>query len=101
VGSSERSELLPDVPTVKELGYPELAAAPWFALVVPSGTTKDIVLKLNETINATLRDPETKALLAKQGANPIVSSPEQTGNFIRQEIERWAKVVKESGAKLE
>lgn len=101
VASAERSELLPEVATFKELGYPELVAAPWFALVAPAGTPKEIMARLNENINAFLREPETKALLAKQGANPMVYTPEQTGNLLRQEIDKWAKVVKESGAKLE
>lgn len=101
VASAERSELMPEVATLKELGYPELVAAPWFALVAPAGTPKEVVSRLSETLNAFLRDPETKALLAKQGANPMAYTPEQTGAMIRQEIDKWAKVVKESGAKLE
>jgi tripartite-type tricarboxylate transporter receptor subunit TctC len=101
VASAERSELLPEVPTMKELGYPELVAAPWFALVAPAGTPREVVTRLNETMNAWLREPETKALLAKQGANPMIYTPEQTASLIRQEIDKWAKVVKESGAKLE
>ena len=101
VASPERSELLPEVATFKELGYPELVAAPWFALVAPAGTPREIVARLNETVNAFLREPETRALFAKQGANPMVYTPEQTGQLIKQEIDKWAKVVKESGAKLQ
>jgi len=101
VASAERSELLPDVATFKELGYPELVASPWFALVAPAGTPREIVSRLSETVNAFLREPETKELLAKQGANPMVYTPEQTGQMIRREIDKWAKVVKESGAKLQ
>ena len=101
VASAERSELLPEVATFKELGYPELVASPWFALVAPAGTPREIVARLNETLNAFLREPETKELLAKQGANPMIYTPEQTGQMIRQEIDKWAKVVKESGAKLQ
>jgi tripartite-type tricarboxylate transporter receptor subunit TctC len=101
VASAERSELMPEVATLKELGYPELVAAPWFGLVAPAGTPQPVIAKLNETMNQFMREPETKARLAKQGANPMIYTPEQTGDFIRQEIEKWAKVVKESGAKLE
>lgn len=101
VASAERSELLPNVATLKEQGYPELVAAPWFALVAPAGTPQPIVAKLNETVNAYMRQPETKALLAKQGANPMIYTPEQTGNLIREEIDKWAQVVKASGAKLQ
>lgn len=101
VASAQRSELLPETPTLKELGYPELAAAPWFALVAPAGTPREIVVRLSDTVNAFLREPETRTLFAKQGANPMVYTPEQTGQLIREEIDKWAKVVKESGAKLE
>jgi tripartite-type tricarboxylate transporter receptor subunit TctC len=101
VATPERSELLPEVATFKELGYPELVAAPWFALVAPAGTPREIVARLNEAVNAFLREPETKVLLAKQGANPMVYTPEQTGQMIRQEIDKWAKIVKDSGAKLQ
>lgn len=101
VASAERSELLPEVATLKEMGYPRLVAAPWFALVAPAGTPKPIVAQLNRTVNGIMREPETKALLAKQGANAVIYTPEQTGDFIREEIDKWAKVVKASGAKLQ
>ncbi|MGE0314268.1 MAG: Bug family tripartite tricarboxylate transporter substrate binding protein [Lautropia sp.] len=101
VASAKRTELLPDVPTLAELGYPELSASPWFALVAPAGTPKDVVARLNQAVNGFLQAPETKALLASRGANPVVQSPEQTGAFIEEEIKKWSKAVKESGAKLE
>ena len=101
VASAERTELLGDIATLKEMGYPELVAAPWFALVAPAGTPGPVVARLNQTVNNIMRDPDTKALLAKQGANPVIYTPEQTGNFIREEIDKWAKVVKASGAKLQ
>lgn len=101
VATAERSEILPEVPTMKELGYPELVAAPWFALVAPAGTPREAVARLSEALNGWLKEPETKAALAKQGANPMIHTQEQTSNLIRQEIEKWARVVKESGAKLE
>ena len=101
VASDKRSALLPDVPTMKELGFPDLVASPWFALVAPAGTPRDIVTRLNEEVNRILRNPETIDIFAKQGADPIVISVEATGTLIRSEIEKWAKVVKETGAKLE
>lgn len=101
VASDQRTELLPEVATMRELGIPELSAAPWFALVAPSATPKEIVSRLNKAVNGILADPETKALLAKQGANPVIYTPEQTSTFIRQEIAKWSKAVKDSGAKLQ
>ena len=101
VASEKRTALLPDVPTMKELGFPDLVASPWFALVAPTGTPREIVTRLNEEVNRILRNPETVDIFAKQGADPIVISVEATGTLIRSEIEKWAKVVKETGAKLE
>lgn len=101
VASAQRSELLPDIATFRELGLPDLVAAPWFAMVAPAGTPKEVIGWLNAESNKILRTPEMKELLAKQGANPVFSTPEQTGALIREEIDKWAKVVKESGAKLE
>lgn len=101
VASDQRTDLLSEVATMKELGLPELSAAPWFALVAPAATPKDVVARLNKAVNGILADPETKALLAKQGANPVLYTPEQTGAFIRQEIAKWSKAVKDSGAKLQ
>ena len=101
VASDKRSALLPEVPTMKELGFPDLVASPWFALVAPAGTPRDIVARLNEEVNRILRNPETVDIFAKQGADPIVSSVDATGALLRSEIEKWAKVVRETGAKLE
>jgi tripartite-type tricarboxylate transporter receptor subunit TctC len=101
VASDKRSDLLPDVPTMKDLGFPDVAASPWFALVAPAGTPRDIVVRLNEEVNRILRAPETADSIAKQGADPIVNSVEATSALIHKEIDKWAKVVKETGAKLE
>ncbi len=101
VASEKRTALLPDVPTMKELGFPDLVASPWFALVAPKGTPPDVVARLNEEVNRILRNPETAETFAKQGADPIVASVDATTTLIRSEIEKWAKVVKETGAKLE
>ena len=101
VASEKRSELLPDTPTFIELGLPDLVAAPWFALVAPAGTPKAIVDRLNHEVNEMLRAPNTKAILDKQGANAVIATPEETREFFRKEIDKWAKVVAESGAKVE
>jgi len=101
VGSAQRSELLPEVPTLKELGLTDLVAAPWFALVAPAGTPREIIVRLNAEVNKILSLPETKELLAKQGADPILRTPEETTAFIHQEVDKWARIVKESGAKLQ
>lgn len=101
VASEKRSELLPDTPTFVELGLPDLVASPWFALVAPAGTPKEIIDRLNDEVNKSLRTPGMKALLDKQGANAVIATPEEAKEFIRKEIDKWAKVVAESGAKVE
>lgn len=99
--SAKRLDVLPDTPTFAELGMPEFVAAPWFAIVAPAGTPAPIVAKLNAEINKVLATPATREIFAKQGANPVIASPEETARFIREEIDKWAKVVAETGAKLQ
>lgn len=99
--SARRLDVLPDTPTFAELGMPEFVAAPWFAIVAPAGTPQPIVARLNAEINKVLAAPATKEIFAKQGANPVIATPEETGRFIREEIDKWAKVVAETGAKLQ
>jgi tripartite-type tricarboxylate transporter receptor subunit TctC len=99
--SAKRTDVLPNTPTFAELGMPEFVAAPWFAIVAPAGTPSAIVNKLNAEINKILAAPDVKEIFAKQGANTVIATPEETGAFFRQEIEKWAKVVAETGAKLE
>lgn len=101
VAAANRSDLLPEVPTFQELGLAGLDAPAWFALLAPAGTPKKIIERLNEETTKILQAPETKELLAKQGAIARPATSQETSAFIRMEIERWAKVVKESGAKVE
>jgi tripartite-type tricarboxylate transporter receptor subunit TctC len=102
VTSAARSTVLPDVPTVAEAGVPGFEASSWFGLLAPAGTPKDIVAKLNANVAKWLATPEAKEKLAAQGA--IVASgltPEDFAKHIATETTKWAKVVKESGAKVE
>jgi len=99
--SPKRIALLPDTPTFVELGMPEFVASPWFAIVAPAGTPRDIVARLNQEINKALSSPAVQAVFAKQGANPVIHTPEETGAFFRSEINKWAKIVEETGAKLQ
>jgi tripartite-type tricarboxylate transporter receptor subunit TctC len=101
VGDTARSPVLPDVPTFAEAGLPTLSASPWFALVAPAGTPPAIIERMNREVVAILKTPEMRDKFAAQGLNARWSTPAEADQLIRSEITRWARVVKESGAKLE
>jgi tripartite-type tricarboxylate transporter receptor subunit TctC len=100
VTSAARAELLPDIPTVDEL-EPGYEATTWQGIGAPKHTSVDIIDKLNNEINAGLADPKIKAGIAKLGGAPFPSSPSDLGNFIAEDIQKWAKVIQFSGAKAE
>jgi tripartite-type tricarboxylate transporter receptor subunit TctC len=100
VATKKRVPSLPDVPTIGET-LPGFGEDPWYGLFVPAGTPKDIIKVLyDETIKA-LNDPATKEKLAQQGGEPLTMTPEQFAALIKQELPRWDKLVKESGAKVD
>jgi tripartite-type tricarboxylate transporter receptor subunit TctC len=100
VTTAERSDALPGVPTVAET-VPGYEASAWFGLGAPKGTPAEIVDKLNAAVNAGLADPKLKARLADLGGTMLVGPPDDFGKLILEETEKWAKVVKFSGAKPE
>lgn len=101
VTSRKRTADLPGAPTVDESGYKGFEAATWFGVAGPAGLPKDVVAKLNAAFNKALQDPEVKRKLASQGAEVKGSTPEEFGAYIREEMVRWGKVVKDSGAKVD
>jgi tripartite-type tricarboxylate transporter receptor subunit TctC len=98
VTTATRSDALPGVPSVGETvaGY---EASAWFGMGAPKGTPPEVIEKLNATVNAGLADPKLKARLADLGGAPLVGTPADFGKLIAEETEKWAKVVKFSGAK--
>jgi tripartite-type tricarboxylate transporter receptor subunit TctC len=97
---TKRSELTPDVPTIAEAGVPGYEATIWLGIMAPAGTPKDIVEKLNTEINKVIALPEVKDAWAKQGAVPMPMTPAQFDKYLREDIAKWAEVVKVSGAKV-
>jgi tripartite-type tricarboxylate transporter receptor subunit TctC len=91
-------DLLPQTPTVGDF-LPGFQASPWLGLCAPNGVPVEIVDKLNQEINAALSDPKTKTRFADIGLNTLPGSPADFRRIIADDIERWAKVVKFSGAK--
>jgi tripartite-type tricarboxylate transporter receptor subunit TctC len=100
VTSAHRDPSLPDVPTVGET-VPGYEATAWFGIGMPRGTPREIVEKVNAEVNRALADPKMRERLAELGGTPIAGTPEDFGNVIKSETEKWAKVVISSGAKVE
>jgi len=96
-----RSRLLPDVPTIAEAGVPGYEATIWLGLMAPAGTPKPIVDKLNAEVGKILRRPEVKEAWAKQGAEPLVMTPDEFDKYLRTDIDKWAKVIHTAGIKVQ
>ncbi|MBU0587233.1 MAG: tripartite tricarboxylate transporter substrate binding protein [Gammaproteobacteria bacterium] len=97
----ERSAVLPDVPTVSESGVPGYEATIWLGLMSPKGTPKDIVDKLNAAVSKIASAPDVRQLWLKQGAVPLVMNPEAFDKYTRDDIAKWAKVIKTANIKLD
>jgi len=96
-----RSTVLPEVPTISEAGVPGYEATIWLGIMAPTGTPKPILDKLNAAITKIVQRPEVKEEWGKQGAVPMVMTTGEFAQFLREDIDKWAKVVKFSGAKVD
>ena len=98
VTSRSRSPVMPELPTVAESGLPGYDVASWFALCAPAGTPRAVVDKVSADVGAILKTPDMQSRIGGLGAQPLVMTPEEFGRFLRAEITKWSKVVKDSGA---
>jgi len=101
VSGARRSPALPEVPTMAEAGLPGFDATAWYSIVVPAGTPKPIISRLNAELVKILKSPDIRARLVSEGAEVETSTPEELGAFVHTEIQKWSKAVKESGTKID
>jgi tripartite-type tricarboxylate transporter receptor subunit TctC len=101
VTTAQRSPSAPQLPTVSEAGVPGYEMGSWYGLLVPAGTAKDIVVRLNAELAKVLKLSDVKQRLDATGFEALTSTPEEYGAFTKSEIEKWAKVVKASGARAD
>ena len=99
--SAKRAATTPDLPTIAESGYPGYDAVPWWGIMVPAGTPRPLVNRINKDVLQALQSKEVRERFEVQGIEASGSSPEEFGKFLVAEIARWAKVVKQAGVKPE
>ena len=101
VSTARRSALAPEVPSLNEAGVPGYDLSVWFGVLAPAGTPREIVQRLNTEIVRILQSPDVKERFLKQGVDVQTSTPEQFDAFVRSEVARWAKVIKDAGIRAD
>ena len=101
VTSAKRAAAFGDIPTIAESGYPGFDVNPWFGLFAPAGTPAAVISKLNADINEVLRAPDVVEKFTAAGAEPYLTTPAQFGAVLKDDIAKWSKVVRDSGAKVD
>jgi len=99
--SLKRSPLFPDLPTLDESGLPGYEIVVWYGLLAPAQTPREIVMLLNAAINKSLTDPDIRKRIAQEGAYPAGGTPEEMGVFMKDQLTRYAKMIKDAGLKKE
>jgi len=98
---AKRSPALPDLPTIAESGYPEIESTSWWGLVAPAAVPREIVDRLGAETTRILNLPDVRERLISQGAEPAGNTPAAFAEYIKSEIGKWARMVKETGVRLE
>ncbi len=101
IASPKRSVYFPDVPTTAEGGYPGVQLSNHYSLLLPARTPRDIVMKLHDAVAKTMATPEVREKFTSIGADPLIMSPEEFTEFIRKDIDKWAKVAKAANVRIE
>lgn len=101
ITSNKRSPLLPDVPTVAEAGLPGYHTSSWNGLMAPAGTPREVVLSLNQAVLKALAQPDVRRALTADGSEVTGSTPEEFGRTIKEETQRWGKLIQDAGIRVE
>jgi len=101
VADSKRTELMPEVPTLKEAGIEGVEVSLWYALLAPAATPREIIDRLAGGVARASRDPEVRARMREQGSEPVGNTPAEFNRILREETERWSEVVRVSGARAD
>lgn len=101
VSTARRSELTPEIPTMKEAGLPEIENMAWMAVMAPASTPAEIVSRMNQEINAVLAMPDVKSRLHAQFMEPVGGSPQELAEFMRKELSTMTPIIKRTGLKIE
>jgi tripartite-type tricarboxylate transporter receptor subunit TctC len=101
VTSAKRIATLPDIPTISETGLPGYEVTNWYGVLTPAGVPKDVLAKLHADLVKAMKQPDVQQRFAAEGGDATPNTPEQFATFIRNEIPKWGKAVRESGAKVE
>jgi tripartite-type tricarboxylate transporter receptor subunit TctC len=97
----KRSALVPEVPSLHEAGVTNFDMDSWAGLFAPAGTPPDVVARLNAEVRKILDDPEAKARIANLGFEAFGSSPDELGEFVKAQLVKWTKMIKEAGIEAE
>jgi tripartite-type tricarboxylate transporter receptor subunit TctC len=101
VTTARRTPLAPELPTIAESGLPGFDISTWFGIFVPAGTPRDVVAKLHAEFTAALAMPDVRERMLSLGAEPVGNRPEEFAAYIRAEADKYARVIKASGAKAD